>query len=170
MRLETERLHLIPLTANQLNLWLNRIELLEAELNCSYQAEPLTGFFAEIVKSQLEITENHKTNYLYHTFWFLVRKSDRVVVGAADFKNVPDNEGQVEIGYGLGENFQHCGYMTEAIKSMCEWAFDQPNIRSVIAETEPDNSASHKVLERCGFNIYSKADNFWWKAIKNTVC
>lgn len=168
--LETERLHLIPLTANQLQWWLNHIKLLEAELNCSYQAEPVTDFFAEIVKGQLEITKNDEANYLYHTFWFLVRKSDRVVVGAADFKNIPDNEGQIEIGYGLGENFQHCGYMTEAIKSMCQWAFDQPNIRSVIAETEPDNTASHKVLERCGFSIYSKEENFWWKVNKSNVC
>ena len=53
-----------------------------------------------------------------------IRKSDNVVVGSADFKNVPDEKGQVEIGYGLGKAFEHEGYMTEAVRAMCSWAKD----------------------------------------------
>ena len=45
MILETERLELVPLTARQLNLWVNNIAVLEKELNVKYKAEAMEGFF-----------------------------------------------------------------------------------------------------------------------------
>ncbi|EDS77799.1 hypothetical protein CBC_A0529 [Clostridium botulinum C str. Eklund] len=56
MIIQTERLELIPLTPNQLRLWIEDISKLEKELDCSYKAEPMKGFFLEIVKNQYEIT------------------------------------------------------------------------------------------------------------------
>ena len=105
--IETERLYLIPLTASQLKLWIEDISSLEKELNCCYRAEHLEGMFLDIVKGQLEKTEKDKINYLFHSFWFLIRKTDRVVVGSADFKGVPNENNEVEIGYGLGKAYEH---------------------------------------------------------------
>lgn len=163
MRLETERLYLVPLTAKQIALWVNDISALEKELNCSYQAEPMQDIFLEIVKGQVEKTAADETNYLYHSFWFLIRKSDHVVIGSADFKDVPDVNGEVEIGYGLGKEFEHKGYMTETVKAMCDWIMDQPGITHVIAETDVDSSASQSILKRCGFSLHQQADTCWWR-------
>ena len=33
-------------------------------------------------------------------------KTDRIVVGSADFKGLPNAQGEVEIGYGLGKEFE----------------------------------------------------------------
>lgn len=44
MIIQTERLDLIPLTPNQLKLWIEDIPELEKELDCSYKAEPMKGF------------------------------------------------------------------------------------------------------------------------------
>jgi ribosomal-protein-alanine N-acetyltransferase len=55
--IQTERLELIPLTARQLKLLVEDMPALEQRLNCYYQAEPMAGFFLEIVKGQLAITE-----------------------------------------------------------------------------------------------------------------
>lgn len=162
MIIETDRLYLIPLTSQQLRLWVEDIPSLEDELNCIYRAEPMKGLFIDIVKGQIEITENDEANYLYHTFWFLARKSDRVVVGSADFKDVPNEEAQVEIGYGLGKDFEHNGYMTEAVQAMCNWAIAQDNVSHVIAETEIDNLQSQNILKRCGFVQYKQDDTLWW--------
>ncbi len=57
---------------------------------------------------------------LWHTFWFLIRKTDRIVVGSVVFKDVSGTKQEVEIGYGLGKEFEHNGYMTEAVQAMCE--------------------------------------------------
>ena len=163
MTVETNRLTLVPLTAQQLKLWIENIAALEKELACSYDAEPLTDVFLEIVKGQLTITENDELNYLFHGFWLIIRKEDRVVVGSADFKALPDANGEVEIGYGLGKKHEHHGYMTEAVQAMCDWAMSQQAITHVIAETENDNIPSQNILTRCGFTQYKQADTLWWK-------
>jgi RimJ/RimL family protein N-acetyltransferase len=163
MMIETDRLYLIPLTAQQLRLWIENIPALERELNCMYCAEPMTGYFLDIVKSQLEITVNDEANYLYHSFWFLVRKTDRVVIGSADFKDVPNEHNEVEIGYGLGKKYEHKGYMTEAIQAMCDWAMTQKEITHVIAETDIDSPQSQNILMQCGFVQYKQDNTIWWR-------
>lgn len=163
MNLKTERLELIPLLPYQLRAWVEDRKALERELDCTYQAEPLEGVFLEIVKGQLAITEQHPEEYLWHSFWFLVRQSDRVVVGSADFKDVPDARQEVEIGYGLGKAFEHQGYMTEAVQAMCDWALAQENVAHILAETERDGWASQRILQRCGFREDKRGETIWWK-------
>lgn len=161
--METERLELVPLTAPQLRLWCEDIPAMEKELGCKYMAEPMEGVFLDIVKGQLEITEKDEKNYLWHSFWLIIRKNDRVCVGSADFKDIPDEKGETEIGYGLGKEFEHNGYMTEAVKAMCRWALEQPQVSAVIAETENDGFASQRILQRCGFEKYSEGETSWWR-------
>lgn len=163
MALETERLELIPLTSTQLKLWASDIPAMESNLNCVYRAEPMEGHLLESVKGQIEITEKDAANYAWHSFWFLLRKSDRTVVGSADFKDMPNGRGEVEIGYGLGQEFEHHGYMSEAVKAMCGWALEQKGCASVIAETELDNFASQRVLRRCGFAEEKRGESVWWR-------
>ena len=163
MKMETERLELIALTAPRLRLWVHDIKSLEAELCCAYRGEPMEGLFKEIVEGQLEATEKDTENYMWHSFWLIIRKSDRAAVGSADFKNVPDAEGEVEIGYGLGEPFQHNGYMTESVQAMCVWALRQNGVRHVIAETELDGHASQNISRRCGFTEYRRDKTVWWR-------
>lgn len=161
--METERLELVPLQPRQLRLWAEDISSFEKELDAIYKAEPMEGFFLDIVRKQLEITEKDAENYRWHSFWLLVRKSDRVIVGSADFKDGPDENGEVEIGYGLGKAFEHNGYMTEAVNAMCGWALEQQGIAAVIAETEADGYASQRILKRCGFENFKRGETFWWR-------
>ena len=117
----------------------------------------------EIVKGQLEKTEKNPDAYLWHSFWFLVRKSDRVVIGSADFKDIPNEAQEVEIGYGLGKDFEHNGYMTEAVQAMCKWALEQVNVSHIIAETDIDGFASQHILQRCGFVEKKREEIIWWR-------
>lgn len=163
MKLETERLELRVLNSHELRLWMEDIPALEWEIKAAYKGEPVEGDFLKVVKNQLEVTINDLENYIWHSFFLFIRKSDRVVVGSADFKNLPDKDGQVEIGYGLGKEFEHNGYMTEAVKAMCDWALKQEGVRAVIAETEVNNIPSQNVLKRCGFAEYKTDGNIWWR-------
>jgi len=161
--LETERLSIKLLSLSQLRLWINNISILETELDCKCDAEPIEGWFLNILNNQINIIENDPENYLYHSFWFIIRKSDKKVVGSMDFKNIPNELGEVEIGYGLGTKYEHNGYMTEAIKAFCGMALKIEKIKTVIAETEIENISSQKVLERCGFKRYKEEKIIWWK-------
>ena len=163
MFISTERLELILLDAHQMRLWLNDLPKLEKELNCSYKGEALEGLFHKIVEGQTFLTERNENEYYWHSFWFLVRKSDRAVIGSADFKTGPNEKGEVEIGYGLSKEFEHNGYMTEAVRAMCLWAKAQSGVSHVIAETYLDNAPSQNILKRCGFVETKRNDSIWWR-------
>ena len=81
MMIETERLQLIPLTPDQLRLWVTDVAELESELGVVYDAEPMEGIFLKIVEGQCAITEKDEAHYVYHNFWLLVRRKGRVDVG-----------------------------------------------------------------------------------------
>jgi RimJ/RimL family protein N-acetyltransferase len=166
MKLETERLFIKLLTLPQLKLWVNNISMLESELNCEYDAEPIEGEFLNVINGQIKIIENDPLNYMYHSFWFIIRKSNGIVVGSMDFKNIPNEMKEIEIGYGLGKKYEHSGYMTEAVGKFCEWALTDEKIETIIAETEVENIASKRVLERCGFVKYKEEETAWWKLNK----
>jgi RimJ/RimL family protein N-acetyltransferase len=104
MKLETKRLSIKLLTLSQLKLWINNIQMLEVELDCKYDAEPIEGEFLKIINGQIEIIENDPENYMWHSFWFIIRKKDNTVVGSMDFKNIPNEMREIEIGYGWVKN------------------------------------------------------------------
>jgi RimJ/RimL family protein N-acetyltransferase len=163
MEIETDRLFIKLLTLSQLNLWVNDISVLEEEINCKYDAESIEGEFKNIINGQIKIIENDPENYMYYSFWFIIRKNDRIIIGSMDFKNIPNERNEVEIGYGLGKKYEHNGYMTEAIKRFCEFGFKNKNIDTIIAETEIKNISSHNVLKRNGFEKYKEGETIWWK-------
>lgn len=60
--------------------------------------------------------------------------------------------------------------MSEALEGMCQWAFTQQGIQSVIAETEEKNVASQRVLQKGGMKQYKESTNsIWWKLNKEKM-
>jgi RimJ/RimL family protein N-acetyltransferase len=57
-----------------------------------------------------------------------------------------------EMGYFIGENYWNKGIMTEAIKQMVTYSFTHfPHLRKIYATPFDFNVASHKVLQKAGF-------------------
>lgn len=166
MTIETERLLLCPLNARQMGLWITDLPALEREWDCRYDAEPVEGVFRDILQQQWEITARDERNYLFHSFWLLLRKTDRIVVGALDFKAPPNTQKEVEIGYGLGGAHERRGYMTEAVNALCDWALRRTDVESILAETERNNRLSQGVLQRCHFVLECEGDTLWWRRTK----
>ena len=100
---------------------------------------------------------------MWLTFWLIVKKDDNIAVGMIDFKNIPNENREVEIGYGLGKTHEHLGYMTEAVEAFCAWGKMQASVNHIIAETEIDNFSSQRVLQRNGFIEYFRDKTIWWK-------
>lgn len=151
MKLETDRLEMVLLTPDEQLAWANNSVAAQNKYKCSYKAEPMEPWFADILRAQCEKYATCTDRWVWHGFFWLIRKSDRTVVGSFDFKREPDENGYTEIGYGLGEEWRGRGYMSEAVEEACRWALSQPDVKGISAETEPDNTASAKVLRRCGF-------------------
>jgi len=164
MIIKTKRLFLRLLTERELQLWTTDLSALERILSCTYQAEPLDGELADIIKLQAEKVANG-ADPMFNSFWMIIREEDAVAIGSMAFKGSPNNNGEVEIGYGLGEAHRGLGYATEAVQGLCNWALQQGIASNVIAETEPGNDKSERVLERCGFTKYKDDINAWWSLL-----
>ena len=89
-------------------------------------------------------------NRIWYAPWKMTLKKSGTYIGDIDFKG-PVKESAVEIGYGILPEYEGNGYTTEAVQAMTQWAFGQDGVIFVEAETEPENRASQRVLEKCGF-------------------
>jgi RimJ/RimL family protein N-acetyltransferase len=56
----------------------------------------------------------------------------------------------VQLGYVLARQFWGNGYMTEALKTIIDWAFDQNDIYRVWAVCDIENTASARVMVKAG--------------------
>ena len=86
--------------------------------------------------------------------WYALAKGDDsdalVLVASAGFKGPPES-GVAEIGYSVLPQFQGRGFATEMVRGLVGWAFGQPGVGKVVAETEWTNAASMRVLIKAGF-------------------
>lgn len=82
----------------------------------------------------------------------IVREQDDALIGAVTLANV--RRGIVQsgtVGYWIGQPFARQGYMTAALRVLLPTLFGELNLHRVEAACIPANTASARVLERCGF-------------------
>ncbi len=64
---------------------------------------------------------------------------------------VEPRESAPEIGYWLGAPYWGCGYATEAVRAIIDYAFGALGHEVLHAGARVSNAASRRVLEKCGF-------------------
>lgn len=167
MIIETTRLRIVPLTVEQFHLLLCSIDKMEQALGLNPSDEYLDEHVQQAMEAQYQKALKNMDNYHWFANRQIILKAENKAIGSTNFKNSPLESCDIEIGYGINFNYQNQGYMTEAVEAMCEWAITQANVECVIAETEKENYASQKVLQKCGMRKYQESDNsFWWKLEK----
>lgn len=136
MRIESQRLVCCPVSDGEME------RLIENEKDAG-----LKQAYSEMLRGCLAEPENR----IWHAVWAMeLKERPGTVVGDFSFKGAPQ-DGMVEIGYGLREEYRGYGYMTETLKAASVWALGQKGVTRVEAETEPENEASQKTLLRAGF-------------------
>ncbi len=134
--IKTKRLNIYPASDEQMESLIAKEPV--PELKAAYQ-EMLDGSAA------------HPDERLWYVIWMMeLNDGTGAIIGNLSFKGITE-DGMVEIGYGTEPEYEGRGYMTEAVAALVEWAEDQPCVCRVEAETESDNPASQRVLEKTGF-------------------
>ena len=82
---------------------------------------------------------------------------DGAVVGNAGFHGAPQ-DGVVELGYGLAPEVWGRGLATEAAGALVGWALADPRVATIVADTDPENVASQRVLRKLGFTRAGEAN------------
>ncbi|MGZ3672777.1 MAG: GNAT family N-acetyltransferase [Ktedonobacterales bacterium] len=96
--------------------------------------------------------------------YLVVHVGKHSLIGDIGFHAPPDANGSVEIGYDILAAHRGQGYAVEAGEALLDWAFQQPGVSCVVAESLVDNIASIRVLEKLGLRrLSSTAASIWWK-------
>lgn len=156
---ETERLILKPLTYEQLIKYAKCDNSLEFELNLNKTSRIISGELQEaldqtIIPNVGDITKD----YLYSTIWIAILKADNRIVGEICMYGEPNENGEIEIGYGTYAEFQNSGFMTEIVGGIIDWIKNQIKVKSIIASTNKTNTASFRVLEKNNFFKIGETD------------
>ena len=147
----------MPLTYDQLLKYIRCDHSLEAELNL----QPFSRKISTELKEALEQTilpnvADPNKNYLYSTLWTAVLKEENSMVGDLCIIGEPNAAGEIEIGYGIYDEYKDRGYMTEIVSGLIRWAKSETRVLAVVASSEETNFASSKVLEKSGFVAIGK--------------
>jgi ribosomal-protein-alanine N-acetyltransferase len=143
--LKTKRLTLSPLSSAALEK--KRDAQTDVHMKQAY-SEKLEG-----VKADPE-------HAVWHTEWVICRKEDGAVVGGIGFRGAPQNK-TVEISFFIDAPYRGNGYASEALKSICEWAFMQPDAYFIRAAAEEGNTAALHVLSKNGFLPPGEGQEGW---------
>lgn len=162
--INTKRLTIIPLNVEYLKLLINNPRELELKLSLS---QPFSDLGSELKKA-MEVRHSKalvdELNYIWYTNWIIVSNDKSKNIGGIMLKGLPNKDGEVVIGYYTITEYQGNGYMTEAVSNLKNWLLSQPDVRFVIADTEKDNIASHRVLEKAGAIMYQETDElYYWR-------
>ena len=135
VEIKTKRLTLRPMSDGAIEALMERTD-----------SDELRSAYGEMLDGCRRAPENR----IWYAPWEMVRNDGGESIGDVDFKG-PARNHAVEIGYGVQPEYEGRGYTTEAVQAMTQWAFRQKDVVFVEAETAPDNKASQRILEKCGF-------------------
>ena len=170
LELQTERLRLIALTMEQLTLYLTAPQELERELGFPVSRAILTQTVRRAIGIKISrMTSAEETLHPWYTYWLIVIPDAVYGAGLAGFKGYPNRLGEAEIGYGIDPDYRDRGYMTETVRALIDWAFQEPDCTSVIAPgTLKSNIASNRVLAKVGMYVYEETDDtLSWRIFKD---
>ncbi|MEK4850181.1 GNAT family N-acetyltransferase [Paenibacillus sp. FSL H7-0756] len=167
MKLTGEHLDLSPLGASELALALADYAGLEQALGLNVTA---TATLLDDEEMRYAMRVRHakvlqdEENYCWLTMWAIIHREQQQLIGFLILKGRPNEHGEVIVGYVLDERYRGQGYATEALRQITAWIFSHPGAYWIIADTEKDNFASHRVLQHLGAELYRETEDlFWWR-------
>lgn len=163
--IETKRLLLKPLTHDQLVKYLRCDQSLEKELNLADSSRTVSPELKEALEQTiLPNVADPTKNYLYGTLWTAISKAEQKMVGDLCIVGEPNENGEIEIGYGTYSEFRGQGFMTEIVGGIIAWAQTQPAVKALTASTDRTNVATFRVLQKNDFHQVGETDaQLFWK-------
>ena len=162
LKLVTDRTILVPIDIDIINAILNGTprpfseyyhneEWLETDLK---EALP-------VFKKLLEENGNDGFN-----LWLIIEKEYNQIIGSAGYIGKPDNEGNIEIGFGIIPSKRGKGFCSESVKALLQWGLSHNDVKCIIARCDKSNIASRKTIQKLGFEYFNETDNLMtWKKV-----
>lgn len=83
--------------------------------------------------------------------WGITTKESNELIGSICLWNFSEDKKTAEVGYDLDPKFQGQGIMSEALKAILDFGFNQKGFETIEAYTDYRNIPSKKLLKQHGF-------------------
>ena len=135
----------------------------DAEALFKYASDPDVGPRAgwpphKSVEESLEII---RTVFNTNTMWAVELKETSEPIGCvgylpASVSNLKIKDDEAEVGYWIAKPYWGKGICTEAMRLVVDYCFNVKNFTTLWGDYFPENPASGKVMEKCGFKDTGK--------------
>ncbi|WP_449388134.1 GNAT family N-acetyltransferase [Chryseobacterium lineare] len=170
MKLETERLQLKEINENHVEDIL-KIRSNEVINRFVKRNSPKNNYYA--LQFILTIKERTKNNQTY--YWGISLKSQPELIGTICLWNFSEDRKTAEVGYEMLPDYHGKGFMSEALKAVIDFGFNELDLREIVAFTNRFNENSKKLLLRHGFVLEEDRkdegfpDNFVFSLKQNSI-
>lgn len=128
-----------------------------------YRDESITKYMEKLfptIQQEEEYTRNYIRN-IYHFYgygmWLLVLKESGEIIGRAGLEYKEGFTG-LELGFMLGEAYQHKGYAYEACRAILDYAREELGETDFRAVVHKENIHSKHLCEKLGFHLEAAED------------
>ena len=148
LRIDTERLTLRRFYEDDIEL-----------LYHNYGSDPLVNKYVSfapcttIEGTKLFVHRHMKMYQSNDDFYGWAIVLDGMPIGSIGVYSVDHESESAEIGYSLGSKWWGMGYATEAVQAVIRFGFCEVGLHRLSATCHPENTASERVLEKCGMRF-----------------
>jgi [ribosomal protein S5]-alanine N-acetyltransferase len=82
-----------------------------------------------------------------------VLKESNEIIGSAGFHDLPDENGMIEIGFGITPERRNLGFGKELLNGMWRAIISEPSVKVLRYTVSPENAPSLHIVKNLGFNL-----------------
>lgn len=82
-----------------------------------------------------------------------IKADEKIIIGSAGFHDQPDENGMIEIGFGIVPEYQNQGFGKELLHGMWKMILENPKVKVLRYTVSPDNDPSMHIIKNLGFNL-----------------
>ena len=97
-----------------------------------------------------------------HYAWFAALKETDEAIGLCAIRENEPGHFE-ESGICIGAAFQGKGYATEMTRAVIAFGFDRINLHRIEIDCRTENTASQRVIEKCGLKYEGVFRDFFWR-------
>ncbi|RCJ16736.1 GCN5 family acetyltransferase [Nostoc sp. ATCC 43529] len=160
LHITTQRLELLPcsLEVAQAIVAKNKSEVekfLGVRVPDEWYASEVLDFFP--VYAQMLIDDPLQLGW---GVWLIIHIADNTLIGDLGFAGKPNEQGTTEMGYEVISAYRQQGFAFEAVEALVNFAFTQPQLKSIISHSPNNHVASIRILEKLGMQQFERNENF----------
>ena len=144
--LETERLTLRRVLPSDVK---EMFELRSNPETMKYIPRPLVTNYDEALAHIKMMEDKIETNEGIN--WAITLKGDDKMLGVIGHYCIKPEHYRAEVGYMILPEYHGKGITTEAVQCVVDYGFNTMQLHSIEGVIDPENEASQRVLQKCGF-------------------